>query len=109
MALKMNAARKFSTPVTVHFHDDEGNPAQGSFGATFKVVPFDKLKEETDSTLLDLVLVSVNESDLELSAEDGQRLTGENLIHFVKNDPSISTALAATYNEAITKKNLKRT
>ena len=111
MALKLNTNRTFTSPCTVHFQDETGKPASGSFGATYKVVPMDSLKDEhnSDKTLLDLVLVSVNESELELQDENGNRLTGDDLIRAVKNDPAISMALVSTYNEQITKKNLKRT
>ncbi|WP_417594975.1 hypothetical protein [Oceanospirillum sp.] len=111
MALKLNTNRTFNAPCTVYFQDENGKPASGSFGATYKVVPMDSLKDEhnSDKTLLDLVLVSVNESELELQDENGNRLTGDDLIRAVKNDPAISMALVSTYNEQITKKNLKRT
>ena len=108
MALKINTARTFDASVTVHFHDDNGQPAKGTFGATFKVVPTDSLKDSEDS-FLDHVLVSVNESELELIGEDGQRLTGEALLSAVKVDPSISLAIVTAYNEQVAKKNLKRT
>lgn len=111
MALRINTARTFDTPVTVHFHDDSGQPAKGTFGATFKVQSFEQMKaeENSDKTLLDLVLVSIKEDELELVDEVGQVLKGEALLKACKTDPSISAALITAYNEAITKKNLKRT
>ena len=109
MPLKMNLSRQFGAPVTVHFHDESGNPAKGSFGATFKIVPFDELQEKEDASYLDMVLVGVKEDDLELYDEQNQRLTGDKLLDAVKNDPAISSALVKTYNEAITKKNRMRT
>lgn len=111
MALKLNTHRTFTAPCTVHFQDDNGKPASGSFGATFKVTALDALRDDanTDKSLLDLVLVGVNEEELELQDESGQRLTGEALLKAVKVDPAISMALVSTYNEQITKKNLKRT
>lgn len=109
MPLKMNTARTFDATVIVYHHDESGQSTKGTFGAKFKVVPFDKAKEEAEASLIDLILVSVKEDDLELTNEDGQRLVGDDLMHFIKNDPSISTAVMATYNESLTKKNLKRT
>lgn len=111
MALKLNTHRTFNAPCTVHFQDDNGKPASGSFGATFKVAALDALRDDanTDKSLLDLVLVGVNEDELDLADENGQRLTGDALLKAVKVDPAISMALVSTYNEQITKKNLKRT
>ena len=107
--LKLNTTRTFPTPVTVHFQDESGKSQKGTFNATFKVMPVDQVTDESnsDKRLLDLVLVDV--SQIELVDEQGNTLEGDALLEACKNDPAISAAMMATYNEQLAKKNLKRT
>lgn len=106
--LKLNTTRTFSSAVTVHFVSEEGRAEKGDMKAVFKVMPTDQLQDEgnSDKRLLDLVLVSV--SNIELADEEGNTLEGAALVDACKNDPSISSALVATYSEKLTKKNQKR-
>ncbi|MGH1461001.1 MAG: hypothetical protein ACRBB6_03085 [Neptuniibacter sp.] len=107
--LKLNTERSFKAPVTVRFMDEDGTSQKGTFNAKFKVVSTDTLQEEenADKRLLDLVLLEVN--NIELADASGNPLEGEALLEACKSDPSISTALVATYGEQTAKKNLKRT
>lgn len=107
--LKLNINRTFPAAVTVHLIDEEGKSQKGEFKAVFKVLSSDQATDEanSDKRLLDLVLVSV--SDIELTGADDKELEGEALLKAVKADPALSTALIATYNESLTKKNLRRT
>lgn len=107
--LKLNVNRTFPAAVTVHLIDEEGQSQKGEFNAVFKVLSSEQAADEanSDKRLLDLVLVSV--SDIELTGADGKVLEGEVLLNAVKGDPALSTALIATYNESLTKKNLRRT
>jgi len=106
--LILNTARTFPAPVTVHFHDEAGKPQKGTFEATFRVVPASEILEATDKSALDLVLVSVNEEQLQLTDPKGQVLSGEALLAAAKADPAISNAMLATYGELVAKKNLKQ-
>lgn len=105
--LKLNSTRTFPSPVTVHFVDEKGKSSSGTFNAVFKVVPTDQLTDENNSEkrLLDVVLVEV--SNIELTDEQGEALTGDALLEACKSDPSISSALTSTYGKQLTKKNLK--
>ena len=107
--LKLNTTRSFPAPVTVHFRDEDGKDQKGQFNAVFKVISADQLQSEAnhEKRLLDLVLVEV--SEIELTDVSGDVLHGTELLDACKNDPSIATALMATYNENVAKKNLKRT
>lgn len=107
--LKLNVNRTFPAPVTVHLVGEDGQPDKGQFNAVFKVLSSDQATDEanSDKRLLDLVLVSV--SDIELSDAEDKVLEGAALLEAVKADPALSTALIATYNESLTKKNLRRT
>lgn len=107
--LKLNTHRTFPAPVTVHLRDDEGNESQGQFTAIFKILPTDKAldKEFSDKRLVDLVVVGVR--DIELTGPEGEPLEGEALLEACRNDPAISAALVATYQEEVGKKNLRRT
>ncbi|WIX31251.1 hypothetical protein QO259_10430 [Salinicola sp. JS01] len=105
---KLNTKRSYQQPVSLTIYDEQGKEQTGRFTATFKVMPYDQVKEQPeDVTLLDAVLVSV--SDIEVPGENGEMLTGGALLDAVKNDPAASVALISAYHESITKKNRPRT
>jgi hypothetical protein len=105
---KLNRERCYQYPVSVTVFDGEKEQT-GKFTATFKVLPNSKLRDpgNADKTLLDLVLVNVE--GVEVAGEDGKPLQGEALVQTLKDDPSVSVALVAAYQESITKKNRPRT
>lgn len=109
MNLTLNLERTFIAVVNVHHQDDSGKPKKGSFEATFKVLPSNKIEEHEEARLLDLVLVSVNEDHLKIADGTGKKLTGDALIEGLKNDPAVSAAMVSTYTAEVAKKNLKRT
>ena len=111
MTLRLNTRRTFTKPVNVEWLDDNGKTQKGSFGATFKIMPTTELMDDSNSEkrLLDIVLVSVNESDLELLDENEKVLTGDALLEAAKTDPTIANALQDAYNAGIAKKGRNRT
>ena len=111
MSLRLNTRRTFTKPVNVEWLDDNGKTQKGSFGATFKIVPNSDLSDDNNSEkrLLDLVLVSVNESELELVDENDKVLTGDALLEAAKSDPTLVTALQDAYFSGVAKKGRNRT
>ena len=111
MTLRLNTHRTFPMAVNVDFLDDAGKPQKGSFGATFKILPTTELMDESNSEkrMLDLVLVSIKEDELELIGADGQLLKGDELLEAAKADPTLANALIDAYNLGIAKKGRKRT
>lgn len=105
---KLNKSRCYQYPVSVTIFDGEKEHT-GKFTATFKVLPNSALRdpENSDKTLLDLVLVGVE--GVEVPGDDGNPLQGEALVQALKDDPSASTAMVAAYQESVTKKNRPRT
>ena len=105
---KLNKSRCYQYPVSVTIFDGEKEHT-GKFTATFKVLPNSALRdpENTDKTLLDLVLVGVE--GVEVPGEDGKPLQGDALVQALKDDPSVSVAMVSAYQESITKKNRPRT
>lgn len=105
---KINTQRCYQYPVSVTIFDGE-KEVTGKFTATFKVQPNSALRnpDNTDKTLLDLVLVNVE--GVEVPGEDGKPLQGEALVNALKDDPSVNMAIVAAYQESITKKNRPRT
>ncbi|MDM8181255.1 hypothetical protein [Marinobacter salarius] len=105
---KMNKNRCYQYPVSVTIFDGEKEQT-GRFTATFKVMPNSALRDESnaDKRLLDLVLVNVE--GVEVPGDDGKPLQGEALVETLKDDPSVSAAMVAAYQESITKKNRPRT
>tara|TARA_R110002049_G_scaffold30388_8_gene104231 strand:- start:413 stop:730 length:318 start_codon:yes stop_codon:yes gene_type:complete len=103
---KVNPRRTFRYPVTVTIHD--GEKAQtGKFHATFRAAQGDELRSRSDDLFLDIVLLEVH--GIEIEGEDGQPLEGEDLLAAVKNDPSLSSACIAAYQESIVRKNRPKT
>lgn len=109
--LKLNTHRTFTAEVVVRSVNEEGHTTKGTFEATFRVAPTTELTDEANAEkrYLDLVLVSVKESDLDITDADGRKLTGEELLSALKADPGVSNALITTYSENVAKKNQKRT
>lgn len=103
----LNTHRTYKQPVTVTTYDENGREQTGKFTATFKVLPHDQARESGDARLLDLVLMDVE--DVQVADESGQPLTGDALLDALKNDPAASSALIASYNDSIVKKNRSRT
>lgn len=105
---KLNTARCYQYPVSVTIFDG-GKEQTGSFTATFKVLPNSALRDDknADKSLLDLVLVGVE--GVEVLGDDGKPLQGEALTRAMKDDPSVSVAMVAAYQESVTKKNRPRT
>jgi len=108
--LKLNTHRTFTQKVVVPFIDDAGDSKKGEFDATFKIMPTKELLDEknSDKRMLDLVLVGVQESDLDIRDEDDRKLSGDELIEALKSDPTVANALIEAYNDGITKKGRKR-
>lgn len=100
---KINTQRCYQYPVSVTIFDGE-KEVTGKFTATFKVQPNSALRnpDNTDKTLLDLVLVNVE--GVEVPGEDGKPLQGEALVNALKDDPSVNMAIVAAYQESITKR-----
>ena len=104
---KLNTNRTFKQPVNLTIVDENGKDVKGSFTASFKILPHSEALELPDDTkLLDRVLVSVE--GIEVPGEDGQPLTGDELLEALKNDPSASVAMSNAYQRSIVKKNLPR-
>ncbi|SDJ24122.1 hypothetical protein SAMN04487867_12965 [Vreelandella titanicae] len=104
---KLNTNRTFKQPVNLTIVDENGKDQKGSFTANFKILPHSEAIDLPDDIrLLDRVLVSVE--GIEVPGEDGQPLTGDELLYALKNDPSASVALANAYQRSIIKKNLPR-
>lgn len=105
---KLNTQRSYQYPVSVVIFDGEKEHT-GKFTATFKVLPNSQIRdpENADKKLLDLVLVGVD--GIEVPGEDGRPLQGDALLQALKDDPAVSVALVAAYQESITKKNRPRT
>ncbi len=105
---KLNTQRSYQYPVSVVIFDGEKEQT-GKFTATFKVLPNSQIRdpENADKKLLDLVLVGVD--GIEVAGEDGRPLQGDALLQALKDDPAVSVALVAAYQESITKKNRPRT
>lgn len=104
MAYEINQNRVFKAPVTVHTIDANGKDSTGKFSAMFKnlkVSDFDRQEK-----LLDLVLVDV--VDLIIKDDDGNVLTGQELIDVVKDDTDLASACVDAFNSAMEKKAQKR-
>lgn len=108
--LKLNTHRTFSQAVTVAFIGDDGSSQKGEFGATFKIMPTKELLDDKnfEKRMLDLVLVSVEETDLDIRDADDHKLSGDELIEALKSDPTVANALIEAYNAGVTKKGKKR-
>lgn len=103
----VNTGRTYKYPVALTVYDEDGKENSGKFKATFKVKPQDELRNlPVDALLLDEVLVGLTE--IRLTDGEGKVLEGDELLHAAKNDPAISTALIAAYNESVSKKNRGR-
>lgn len=109
MNLTLNTERTFWAVTTVHFKDEAGKAKKGSFEAEFKVLPADKIEGQEETRVLDLVLASVKEDQLNITDGTGQKLSGKELLEALKNDPAVSTALMSTYSAEVAKKNLRKT
>ncbi|MDN3524356.1 hypothetical protein QWY79_03645 [Halomonas sabkhae] len=104
---KVNTQRTYQYPVNATIYDEDGKECTGKFKARFKVLPHDEAKElPEDTSLLEVVLTGV--SEIEIPGPDGAPLAGEALVEAVKNDPALSTATQAAYQESIVKKNRPR-
>lgn len=104
---KVNPNRTYQYPVTATVYDEAGKEYTGKFRARFKVLPHDEAKELPDDTaLLDVVLTGV--SEIEIPGPDGTPLAGEALVEAIRNDPALSAATQAAYQESIIKKNRTR-
>ncbi|WP_139313682.1 hypothetical protein [Salinicola sp. MH3R3-1] len=105
---KVNTSRNYPYPVTATVFDEQGKEQTGRFKAHFKVLPHNEAKSmPEDTSLLDAVLKGV--SEIEIPGEDGQPLSGDELLDAVKNDPALSAATVGAYHESIAKKNRPRT
>ncbi|CUB03162.1 hypothetical protein [Marinomonas fungiae] len=106
MTLRLNTHRTFAKSVNIEYLDDNGKTQKGAFGATFKILPNTELMDDSNSgkRVLDMVLVSIKEDELELIGADGQPLKGAELLEAAKADPTIANALMDTYNEGVAKK-----
>lgn len=103
----LNTSRTFKQPVNLTIVDENGKDVKGSFTATYKVLPHNESRDLPDDIkLLDRVLIAVE--GIEVPGEDGQPLTGDELLFALKNDPSASVALTSAYQSSILKKNLPR-
>ena len=56
---------------------------------------------------LDRVLVEVNEDDIELTDDDGEKLSQADIQAWCKGDPTISVAMYEAYQQAITGRKLE--
>lgn len=110
MALRLNTHRTFPAPVNVDFLDDTGETQKGTFGAVFKVMPTTELMDDSnkDTRMLDLVLVSIKDDELELVNADGEVLKGDALMEAAKADPTLANAMLEAYNQGLAKKGRKR-
>jgi hypothetical protein len=110
---RIYSQRTFLATVPYRGLDDQGNDVQASFEVLYKVLPHDiaKKPEHKEKRLLDLVVVEVRKLELVVTADDGSErvLTGKELVQGCINDPGLSAAMLATYNEEVAKKNLART
>jgi hypothetical protein len=89
MKYKISGTKKLKVEVK----DGEGNDA-GSFMATFRVPTMAEFKKNTeDGDLLDNFLLSVE--GLELENENGETLSADDAVNFVKTDFILSAATAA--------------
>lgn len=105
---KLNTQRTYKYPVSVTVYDEDGAEHTGAFKATFKVLGNGAMRDPAamDTPMLDLVLVGVE--GIEVPGEDGQALQGKALLDALKDDPAVSMALVAAYQESIGKKNRAR-
>ncbi|OPX57072.1 hypothetical protein SAMN02745127_02067 [Oceanospirillum multiglobuliferum] len=110
MALRLNTHRTFPAQVIVDFLDDAGKVQKGTFGAVFKVMPTTELMDESNSEkrMLDLVLVSINDDELELVGADSEVLKAGKLLEAAKADPTLANAMLEAYNQGLAKKACKR-
>lgn len=104
---KLNTSRTYKYPVNVVFYDEDGREQSGKFTALFRVIPNSELREmRGDEMVLTRALVGVE--GLEIAGEDGQPLTGKDLLDAVMDDPRTNAATLAAYLESVAKKNRAR-
>lgn len=102
--LRLNTERSYWETVNVVYTDEEGKSAKGSFKAKFRIASNDETSAEENSnkTLLDLVLLDVKH--LELVDSNNELLEGDALLHAAKVDPLLGNALVRTYGASVQKK-----
>jgi len=104
---KLNVNRTFKAPVPITIQTADGEEVNASFFATFEVLSRKKSKQNLDKTLLEVTLKELH--DIELVGDDGEILTGDELLDEARADPSLSSALLLAYWDNVAKKPKSKT
>ncbi len=106
MALKLAKERTFKYPVKVQYYDEDGKLKTGTFTGIFRVLKGHEITEDSDAKLIDLILAGV--AGLTLQDENGNEITGDDLVAAVKDDTELAMACIEAYNDAMGKKSPRK-
>lgn len=104
---KVNPNREFDAVVKVYTPTPNGGHTQGQFKARFRQLSekrIQELRDESDSHLLDEVLLSVSE----VGDADGNELPGDEALELIKDDSCAAAAAVSHYIKATVGKNAQR-